>query len=193
VSPHAGRLSTASLPDTLPYGCEQPGACGAHGRTPYAATRHQQAACARHRHAGSCVFIVGDHGQHGAAFCARLFLPGMCWLQQRPKICFAHYPDDCTENTEALLPQAVSATTPAFVAVLALVVLKQREQWAVYAALVPIIAGLVIATGAEPSFHVLGFAATIGATALRALKTVIQVFPGTGQEGFHFGACSCVT
>lgn len=35
--------------------------------------------------------------------------------------------------------------------------------------------GLVIATGAEPSFHLLGFAVTVAATALRALKTVMQV------------------
>lgn len=74
-----------------------------------------------------------------------------------------------------MLQQAVSATTPAFVAALALALLKQREHWAVYVALVPVMAGLVIATGAEPSFHVVGFAATVGATALRALKTVLQV------------------
>lgn len=71
--------------------------------------------------------------------------------------------------------QAVSATTPAFVAALALTLLKQRERWPVYAALLPVMLGLVVATGGEPSFHVLGFAATIGATALRALKTVMQV------------------
>ncbi len=35
--------------------------------------------------------------------------------------------------------------------------------------------GLVIATGAEPSFHLFGFAATVSATSLRALKTVMQV------------------
>lgn len=76
------------------------------------------------------------------------------------------------------LPQSVSATTPAFVAALALALLQQRERWAVYAALVPVMAGLVIATGAEPSFHVVGFAATLSATVLRALKTVIQVSSG---------------
>lgn len=78
-------------------------------------------------------------------------------------------------SSSLMLPQAVSATTPAFVAALALALLKQRERWAVYAALIPVMAGLVIATGAEPALHIVGFAATIGATVLRALKTVIQV------------------
>jgi hypothetical protein len=74
------------------------------------------------------------------------------------------------------------------VAALALALLQQRECWAVYAALVPVMAGLVIAAGAEPSFHVIGFAATIGATVLRALKTVIQVTTGSDQldsKSFH--------
>ena len=70
--------------------------------------------------------------------------------------------------------QAISATTPAFVAVLALVMMRQRETRGVYLALIPVMAGLVVATGAEPSFNVLGFAATIIATSLRALKTVLQ-------------------
>lgn len=74
-----------------------------------------------------------------------------------------------------MVSQAISATTPAFVAALALALLRQRERWGVYAALLPVMAGLAIATGGEPSFHVLGFAATVGATALRALKTVMQV------------------
>jgi len=73
-----------------------------------------------------------------------------------------------------LCMQAISATTPAFVAVLALVMMRQRETQGVYLALIPVMAGLVVATGAEPSFNVLGFAATIIATSLRALKTVLQ-------------------
>lgn len=36
-------------------------------------------------------------------------------------------------------------------------------------------AGLVVATGAEPSFHLLGFLACLVATIMRALKSVIQV------------------
>ena len=67
------------------------------------------------------------------------------------------------------------ATTPAFVAALALLMLKQRESRGVCLALVPVIAGLVLATGAEPSFDALGFTAAVAATVLRALKTVLQV------------------
>jgi hypothetical protein len=69
----------------------------------------------------------------------------------------------------------VCATTPAFVAALALLMLKQRESRGVCLALVPVIAGLVLATGAEPSFDALGFTAAVAATVLRALKTVLQV------------------
>lgn len=85
----------------------------------------------------------------------------------------------CIAETESLNfrlhSQAIGATTPAFVAALAFALLRQQERWQVYAALLPVMIGLVIATGGEPSFHVLGFAATVVATALRALKTVMQV------------------
>ena len=62
-------------------------------------------------------------------------------------------------------------------AALALLMLQQRESRGVYLALVPVVAGLMLATGAEPSFDALGFAAAVAATVLRALKTVLQVRP----------------
>uniref|UniRef100_A0A0A9FH30 Sugar phosphate transporter domain-containing protein n=1 Tax=Arundo donax TaxID=35708 RepID=A0A0A9FH30_ARUDO len=70
--------------------------------------------------------------------------------------------------------QAVGATTPFFTAVLAYAVAARREACATYAALVPVVAGVVIATGGEPSFHLFGFIMCVGATAGRALKTVLQ-------------------
>uniref|UniRef100_A0A0D9WC72 Sugar phosphate transporter domain-containing protein n=1 Tax=Leersia perrieri TaxID=77586 RepID=A0A0D9WC72_9ORYZ len=70
--------------------------------------------------------------------------------------------------------QAVGATTPFFTAVLAYAVAARREAFATYAALVPVVAGVVIATGGEPSFHLFGFIMCVGATAARALKTVLQ-------------------
>ncbi|KQK07828.1 probable sugar phosphate/phosphate translocator At3g11320 [Brachypodium distachyon] len=70
--------------------------------------------------------------------------------------------------------QAVGATTPFFTAVVAYAVAKRREAKATYAALVPVVAGVVIATGGEPSFHLFGFVMCVGATAGRALKTVLQ-------------------
>lgn len=36
-------------------------------------------------------------------------------------------------------------------------------------------AGIAMATGAEPSFNLVGFGAAVGATALRAFKSVLQV------------------
>ena len=73
--------------------------------------------------------------------------------------------------------QAICATTPAFVVALALLMFRQLESRGVCLALVPVIAGLVLATGAEPSFDALGFTAAVAATVLRALKTVLQVRP----------------
>ncbi|RLN28422.1 putative sugar phosphate/phosphate translocator [Panicum miliaceum] len=70
--------------------------------------------------------------------------------------------------------QAVGATTPFFTAVLAYAVAARREACATYAALIPVVAGVVIATGGEPSFHLFGFIMCVGAMAGRALKTVLQ-------------------
>ncbi|KAJ1261373.1 hypothetical protein BS78_09G024800 [Paspalum vaginatum] len=70
--------------------------------------------------------------------------------------------------------QAVGATTPFFTALLAYAVAGRREACATYAALLPVVAGVVIATGGEPSFHLFGFLMCVAATAGRALKTVLQ-------------------
>lgn len=70
--------------------------------------------------------------------------------------------------------QAVGATTPFFTALFAYLVTFKREAWITYATLVPVVAGVVIASGGEPSFHLYGFIMCIGATAARALKSVLQ-------------------
>ena len=71
--------------------------------------------------------------------------------------------------------QAVGATTPAFTAALSLLIINARESSRTYAALLPVVVGIVIATGAEPSFNLAGFAAAVTATAARAFKSVLQV------------------
>lgn len=43
-------------------------------------------------------------------------------------------------------------------------------------------AGLVVATGAEPAFQLLGFLACLLATVMRALKTVLQVIEWTQRK-----------
>ncbi|XP_072979987.1 probable sugar phosphate/phosphate translocator At3g11320 [Typha angustifolia] len=70
--------------------------------------------------------------------------------------------------------QAVGATTPFFTAVFAYFMTVKREGWITYLTLVPVVAGVMIASGGEPSFHLFGFLMCIGATAARALKTVLQ-------------------
>lgn len=70
--------------------------------------------------------------------------------------------------------QAVGATTPFFTAVFAFLITVKREAWLTYLTLVPVVAGVIIASGGEPSFHLYGFIVCILATAARALKTVLQ-------------------
>ncbi|GJP45768.1 hypothetical protein CLOM_g5107 [Closterium sp. NIES-68] len=70
--------------------------------------------------------------------------------------------------------QAIGATTPFFTAVFAYLMTLKREAWLTYAALVPVVLGVVIASGSEPSFHLFGFIICVSATAARALKSVLQ-------------------
>ncbi|XP_050381712.1 probable sugar phosphate/phosphate translocator At3g10290 isoform X2 [Argentina anserina] len=70
--------------------------------------------------------------------------------------------------------QAVGATTPFFTALFAYLATLKREAWVTYAALVPVVTGVVIASGGEPSFHLFGFVICIIATAARAFKSVLQ-------------------
>ncbi|GLJ39805.1 hypothetical protein SUGI_0813620 [Cryptomeria japonica] len=70
--------------------------------------------------------------------------------------------------------QAVGATTPFFTALFAYFISFKREAWVTYATLVPVVAGVIIASGGEPSFHLYGFLMCICATAARALKSVLQ-------------------
>ncbi|KAK3039615.1 hypothetical protein RJ639_027206 [Escallonia herrerae] len=70
--------------------------------------------------------------------------------------------------------QAVGATTPFFTALFAYFMTLKREAWVTYGALVPVVAGVVIASGGEPSFHLYGFIMCISATAARAFKSVLQ-------------------
>ncbi len=70
--------------------------------------------------------------------------------------------------------QALGSTTPFFTAVFAFVCQGSRENMLTYAALVPIMGGIAIASGGEPLFHVLGFMLAMMAVAGRALKSVAQ-------------------
>ncbi|KAA3466596.1 putative sugar phosphate/phosphate translocator [Gossypium australe] len=79
--------------------------------------------------------------------------------------------------------QAVGATTPFFTALFAYLMTFKREAWVTYATLVPVVTGVVIASGltfdpadpiGEPGFHWFGFIMCISATAARAFKSVLQ-------------------
>ncbi|KAM1494874.1 hypothetical protein ACFXTO_029664 [Malus domestica] len=70
--------------------------------------------------------------------------------------------------------QAIGATTPFFTAVFAYIMTLKKEGWVTYVTLIPVVTGVIIASGGEPSFHLFGFIMCIGATAARALKSVLQ-------------------
>ncbi|KAH9626605.1 hypothetical protein KSS87_005456 [Heliosperma pusillum] len=70
--------------------------------------------------------------------------------------------------------QAVGATTPFFTAVFAYLMTFKKEGFITYVTLVPVVTGVIIASGGEPMFNLFGFIMCISATAARALKTVLQ-------------------
>ncbi|KAI5682675.1 hypothetical protein M9H77_03903 [Catharanthus roseus] len=69
--------------------------------------------------------------------------------------------------------QAVGSTAAFFTALFAFLMTWKRENWLTYVTLIPVVGGVAIASGFEPSFHLFGFIMCIGATAARALKTVL--------------------
>ncbi|RDX81122.1 putative sugar phosphate/phosphate translocator, partial [Mucuna pruriens] len=70
--------------------------------------------------------------------------------------------------------QAVGATTPFFTAVFAYAVTAKREACLTYSTLLPVVMGVIIASGGEPSFHMFGFLICVSSTAARAFKSVLQ-------------------
>lgn len=70
--------------------------------------------------------------------------------------------------------QALGATTPFFTAIFAYALLKKKESTATYMSLVPVVAGITIATWGEPSFNFIGFVACLVGVCCRALKSVLQ-------------------
>jgi len=70
--------------------------------------------------------------------------------------------------------QALGATTPFFTAIFAYALLKKKESTATYMTLVPVVAGITIATWGEPSFNFIGFVACLVGVCCRALKSVLQ-------------------
>lgn len=78
--------------------------------------------------------------------------------------------------------QAVGATTPLCTAILAYIVTRALETPRTYAALVPIMLGIVVASKAEPSFHFFGTMLCFAATMGRAGKSVVQGVLMTAAE-----------
>lgn len=57
---------------------------------------------------------------------------------------------------------------------MALCILRKRETRQTYLTLIPVVVGIMVASGWEPQFHTLGFLLCLTATATRSFKTVLQ-------------------
>ena len=80
-------------------------------------------------------------------------------------------------NMTAEIVQEIGAVTPAATAALAYAFMGTLEKIATYVALIPVMLGIVIATGCELSYNSIGFGAAVAGCIARASKTVLQVPP----------------
>ncbi len=86
-----------------------------------------------------------------------------------------HLPKTHLPKTHPLTnTQAIGATTPAITAVMAYFMLNTRESRQTYMTLVPVVLGIIVASGWEPNFNMLGFLLCLTATTTRSFKTVLQ-------------------
>ena len=83
--------------------------------------------------------------------------------------CFATY------GTTMVAIQVLGALTPVVTAALAYALMGTMERPTTYAALLPVMLGIIMATGYEISFSATGVACAVGGCFARALKTVLQV------------------
>lgn len=81
--------------------------------------------------------------------------------------------------------QAIGATTPAFTALLSFIITWKAESFLTYAALIPVVLGIVIASNSEPSWNLLGvilcFSSTAG-TEFTANATAAQATLGVRER-----------
>ncbi|PNW84266.1 hypothetical protein CHLRE_04g227450v5 [Chlamydomonas reinhardtii] len=86
----------------------------------------------------------------------------------------------------ASFAQALGASTPVITAALALLIQGRLENRVTYAALLPVVGGIALASGGEPLFSALGLGLQMLACTARSLKTVLQAAMLTDErDKFH--------
>ncbi|KAG2427425.1 hypothetical protein HXX76_012361 [Chlamydomonas incerta] len=86
----------------------------------------------------------------------------------------------------ASFAQALGASTPVITAALALIIQGRLENRVTYAALLPVVGGIALASGGEPLFSALGLGLQMLACSARSLKTVLQAAMLTDErDKFH--------
>lgn len=131
------------------------------------------------------VLLVHREQQRQYALHSCILQPGMLFLAVHccaPHVCI--YPtrlSSCTRDAcaskcmlEEPPSQAIGATTPAITAAMAYFMLNTRETRQTYMTLVPVVLGIIVASGWEPNFNMLGFLLCLTATTTRSFKTVLQ-------------------
>ena len=75
---------------------------------------------------------------------------------------------------EVSLEQALAASTPAFTALMSIVILGKREKWRTWVTLMPIMGGATLSAGGEPSVSVFGVCLIFSSNLMRATKSCMQ-------------------
>jgi drug/metabolite transporter (DMT)-like permease len=75
---------------------------------------------------------------------------------------------------EVSLEQALGASTPAFTAILGVVILDKHEKSRVWLTLLPVVGGAVVSAGAEPTPHVIGITMVFLSIIARGTKSCMQ-------------------
>jgi len=78
------------------------------------------------------------------------------------------------ENIAASFTEAIKSSAPLFTVLFAWLILRERTSWRVMLSLVPVMVGLVLTSGTEISFELIGFAAAMATNCIDCVQNVFS-------------------